>query len=167
MTTPNPTGTIAPGHHGPELHPTRRIRHDIDEVWAALTESDRLEQWIGRFEGDPRDGSVTFFMTAEGAEAPGERATIVECTPPEHYAVETEVGDEIWHLAVTLDHDAGVTTLQFAQRADDSDLASVGPGWEYYLDRLITSLGGGDVAGVDWEHYFPAMSAYYAGLSAS
>mgnify|MGYP002831051317 FL=1 len=46
MTTPNPTGTIAPGHHGPELHPTRRIRHDIDEVWAALTESDRLEQFL-------------------------------------------------------------------------------------------------------------------------
>jgi len=167
MTTPIPTGTLAPGRHGPELQLTRRVRHDIDEVWAAFTDSDLLEPWIGRFEGDPRDGVVTFFMTSEGAEIPGERATIVECTPPEHYAVETEVGDQIWHLAVTLDHDEGVTTVLFTQLAEDTDLASVGPGWEYYLDRLVASLGGGDVASINWDHYFPAMSEYYAGLSAS
>ena len=41
----------------------------------------------------------------------------------------------------------GVTTLTFEQRGLTAAAASdIGPGWEYYLDRLVAAETGGDVA---------------------
>ncbi|MGS0686750.1 hypothetical protein ACVBEQ_16665 [Nakamurella sp. GG22] len=40
----------------------------------------------------------------------------------------------------------------------------LGPGWEYYLDRLVAAETGGDVAGIDFDRdYYPAMVEYYRG----
>src|SRR5690625_3589281 len=61
-TTPEPYGRLGIGPRGREVQIERRFRAPIDEVWAAMTESDRLERWIGRWEGDPATGKVTFFM---------------------------------------------------------------------------------------------------------
>ena len=39
---------------------------------------------------------------------------------------------------------------------------SVGPGWEYYLDRLVAAETGGDPATVDFDRdYYPAMAEHY------
>ena len=39
---------------------------------------------------------------------------------------------------------------------------SVGPGWEFYLDRLVAAETGGDVAAIDFERdYYPAMVEHY------
>jgi hypothetical protein len=38
----------------------------------------------------------------------------------------------------------------------------VGPGWEYYLDRLVAAETGGDVAAIDFDRdYYPAMQEHY------
>ena len=42
--------------------------------------------------------------------------------------------------------------------------AGVGPGWEYYLDRLVAAETGGDVAAIDFDDYHPAQSDYYRAL---
>lgn len=44
---------------------TRTFRAPIQDVWAAVTEPQRLERWIGTWTGDPESGEVTFRMTAE------------------------------------------------------------------------------------------------------
>ena len=165
MTTPTPTGSVVDGARGPEVRLTRTFTATIDEVWAAVTESDRLERWIGRWEGDPSTGRLTFFMTAEGDSVEGETVTITECDPPRAFAADTSVGEQTWHLRLALDSADGVTTLTFSQVLDDNDLASVGPGWEFYLDRLAASLRGDDATQVDWNEYFPAMSEYYSALT--
>ena len=60
----------------------RRFRAPIEDVWAAVTERERLERWIGTYTGDPATGAVMFRMTAESEEAPEERMAIDSCVPP-------------------------------------------------------------------------------------
>ena len=158
---PVPNGMVADGPLGRELQLTRQFRATIDAVWAAMTQSERLERWIGRWEGDPRTGRVDFFMTAESEDPPAEEYRIEVCEPPHRFAGTTAVGDDQWRLRFELSEQGGVTTLLFAQAIVD-DLGDVGPGWEYYLDRLDAALAGGDVAAVPWDAYYPAMKAYYA-----
>lgn len=145
----------------------RTFRAPIESVWAAVTEPDRLERWIGTWSGDPASGSVIFRMTAEGEDAPAEGVGINECDPPHRLSVTMNVEGEAnsWHLVLELVHEDGTTTLTFSQRMSDAETASsVGPGWEYYLDRLVASEAGQDVSGVLWEDYYPAQSDYYRGL---
>ena len=56
-----------------------------------------------------------------------------------------------------------MTTLSFSQPGvDHDDVPSVGPGWEYYLDRLVAAETGGDPATVDFDRdYYPAMAEHY------
>lgn len=144
----------------------RTFRAAVDDVWAAVTEPGRLERWIGTWSGDPASGSVDFRMTAESADAPAEEHRILECEPPRRLVTESSSpgeDDTVWRLELDLSERDGVTTLVFAQRMEDVVPAeSVGPGWDYYLDRLLVAHGGGDVAGVDWDGYYPALSAAYA-----
>src|SRR3954469_16179359 len=101
-----PTGRIETIDGVRRLVIEREFRVSIDDVWAAVTEPERLARWIGVWTGDPASGHVPFAMTAE----------------------------------------------------------SVGPGWEYYLDRLGAVLIGGDVTAIDFDRdYYPAMAAHYGG----
>ncbi len=70
-----------------------------------------------------------------------------------------------FELRLDLSEEDGVTTLLFAQRMSDPEMASsVGPGWEYYLDRLVAAETGGDVADVKWDDYYPALADDYRAL---
>ena len=144
----------------------RTFHAPIEDVWAAVTESRRLERWIGTYAGDPASGEVAFRMTAEGDEVPEERMEIRSCTPPRHLALTSHSGEGSWLLDLRLREEGDTTLLEFAQASMDPDEAeSVGPGWEYYLDRLVAAETGGDVSAVDFEaDYYPAMSSYYRAL---
>ena len=62
----------------------------------------------------------------------------------------------------------GATTLAFGQVVHDrAAFESIGPGWDYYLDRLVAAETGADVAAVDFAaDYFPALQGHYAALLA-
>ncbi len=162
--TPSPTGRIERDGERLKLSLTRTFEAPIEDVWAAITEPERLARWIGTWSGDPTSGSLRFAMTAEGQEPPGDSMEIRECTPPRRLAVTSQVGDQRWFLDVDLSEADGVTTLAFSQpdiAVDDA--ASIGPGWEYYLDRLVAAETGGDLATVDFERdYYPAMAEHYS-----
>jgi uncharacterized protein YndB with AHSA1/START domain len=141
---------------------TRTFRAPVEDVWAAVTEPDRLERWIGTWSGDPASGEVLFRMTAEAADAPAERCAIEACEPPHHLVAVTSVDDAAWRLELTLDEADGVTTLIFAQAlADPEAAAQIGPGWDYYLDRLVAAETGGDVAAIDFDAYYPSQAEHY------
>ena len=135
---------------------TRTFQAPIEDVWAAVTEPARLVRWIGTWTGDPASGQVDFRMTAEGEGAGVEVYRIDTCDPPRRLVTRSQVpGTEfLWRLELDLAEKAGVTTLTFAQAMDDAELAaSVGPGWDYYLDRLVAAESGGDVTTVVWDDY--------------
>jgi|SRR5436190_581692 len=165
MTHTHPTGRreTRDGHDVVVL--MRQFRAAAEAVWAAITEPDRLERWIGTWEGDPANGWVGFRMTAESPEATAERMWIDECDPPRRFATHSSTPYGDWHLALDLEERDGVTTLSFAQRMSDPGVAAdVGPGWDYYLDRLVAAETGGDVAAIDFTDYHPADSDYYRSL---
>ncbi len=168
-TTPTP---IATGHK--EVREgrayvafTRTFRAPIDDVWAAVTDSDRLGRWIGTWEGDPAEGHVTFQMRFEGDEASSERFTIDVCEPPRRLEITTDMPNdsgqqETWQLRLELSEQDGVTTLRFAQDVPDPEMANgVGPGWDYYLDRMVVAEAGGDPATLDFDDYYPALVEHY------
>jgi len=49
-----------------------RFDTDIDDLWSALTEPERLARWIGEFEGDLRLGGEYRARYFDGWKAPGE-----------------------------------------------------------------------------------------------
>ena len=160
--TPTPTGRREERDGTSYVVLTRTFRAPIDDVWAACTDPGRLERWIGTWSGDPGTGQVAFRMTAEGEDAPEEIQQILVCEPPRRLVTRTESEGQAWQLELDLAEEGGVTTLTFAQVMSDPDLAeNVGPGWDYYLDRLVAVHDGQGVDTVVWDDYYPAMSDHY------
>jgi uncharacterized protein YndB with AHSA1/START domain len=160
-----PTGRIETVDGVRRLVIEREFRAPIDDVWAAVTEPERLARWIGVWTGDPASGHVQFAMTAESEDATADDMEIRECDPPRRLAVTSQVGDERWQLELELVERDGVTVLTFTHPDIDPAVAeSVGPGWEYYLDRLGAVLTGADVVAIDFDRdYYPAMAEHYRG----
>ena len=167
--TRTPTGRRAERDGAQLVVLERTFRAPIDDVWAAVTEPERLQRWIGTWDGDPSTGTVGFRMTAEGEDIEATETTIHECDAPRRLVVSWAAespGGARWHVELDLVEAAGVTTLTFAQRVPDLAMGrDVGPGWDYYLDRLVAAETGGDVATVAWPDY-EGMSGHYAALFA-
>jgi uncharacterized protein YndB with AHSA1/START domain len=156
-----PTGRIElrDGRH--VLVQTREFRAPIDDVWAAVTEPGRLARWIGTWTGDPASGSVLFRMLFEGEEHAGETMEIRACDPPHRLHLTSHAGEETWLLELDLTHADGVTTLTFSQPdVAREQVAGVGPGWDYYLDRLVDAETGADPSLRRWDDYAPTGDHY-------
>lgn len=145
---------------------TRTFHAPIEDVWAAITEPDRMARWIGIWTGELNSGSVSFWMNSEGDDAPEQTFEIRSCELPHRLLVHAADGSGVWDLGFALDEQDDITTLEFTQVVHDpAVLDSVGPGWEYYLDRLIAAETGRDPNAIDFDRdYYPALSGHYAAL---
>lgn len=145
---------------------TRTFHAPIEHVWAAITEPDRMARWIGTWTGELSSGSVSFWMNGEGDDAPAQSFEIRSCEPPHRLLVHAGDGRGAWDLGFILEERDGVTTLEFTQVIHDpAVLDSVGPGWDYYLDRMVAAETGDDPNAIDFDRdYYPALSAYYDAL---
>jgi uncharacterized protein YndB with AHSA1/START domain len=147
-----------------ELVYERTFTAPIDDVWASITEPERLDRWIGTWSGDAGPGrSVAFTMTAEGVEKP-EDVLIVECDPPRRLTVDMPSPNGTWRIDVSLAESDGITTLVFAQLIMPGDnLGDYGPGWEYYLDRLVAARDNTPFR--EWDEYPPVIQPHYDALN--
>jgi uncharacterized protein YndB with AHSA1/START domain len=169
MSTPAPTGRRLDAADGTYCEWRRTFRAPIDDVWAAITEPERLARWIGTWTGEPASGEVRFQMLFEGDDMPAEAFAIDECDPPRRLRVTTTSpydgeNPTHWRLRLDLTEADGVTTLTFAQSVPDPKMAEgVGPGWDYYLDRLVAAETGDDASAVDFADYHPndEFTAHY------
>ncbi|WP_207843046.1 SRPBCC family protein [Williamsia soli] len=164
MTT-TPTGLFSQRDEGDAVSFVRTFNAPIDDVWAAVTESDRLARWIGFFTGDPEQGHVEFTMNAEGDDVTPARYDIRRCEPPRILQVHTTDDFGTWDLIVELVEKDNVTTLTLSQIIHDpTTIENTGPGWEYYLDRLVAALTGADPGAIDFDDYYPAQQEYYLAI---
>ncbi|MGO1225610.1 MULTISPECIES: hypothetical protein [unclassified Brachybacterium] len=173
------TGTLDTA--GPDLVLTRTVAAPAARIWEHLNRSELLGTWFGTFTGDPASGSVMVAMTADPGEASASEYTIHACEPGRLLTVSSSMEEGTWRLSLELaDADTGV-----GPGADDADgagsgmtrlalrhhdvplemLQYVGPGWEWYLDRLLGAVTGGTIPGMDvWDSEYMSLGEAYAAL---
>ncbi|CAL9563406.1 hypothetical protein SUDANB121_04705 [Nocardiopsis dassonvillei] len=163
---PEPTGRLVTTDTGRDLVLTRTFRAPVRDVWASVTESERTALWFASWTGEPGPGrTVRYRLTLEEG-APEGDLRIDACEPPRLLAVSSEDEYGSWRLEVRLASEGDTTTLTFVHHLEpDTDLGSVGPGWEYYLDALAASRSG--AAPPEFGAYFPSQRSYYEGLAPS
>jgi uncharacterized protein YndB with AHSA1/START domain len=159
-------GTVEATADGARVVFRRSYPDPIEDVWSAVTEPERLQRWIGTWTGTPRvGGTVDFRMTAEGEDAPAEAVTILACDPPRTLDVQWTLPDQpVWRVELRLeeaDGATGGTVLTFVHHlaGDPAAFGDIGPGWQYYLDRLGAALT--DSAMPAWDGYLEQLGDHY------
>ena len=132
---------------------------DIDDLWSAVTEPDRLARWLGRFEGD--DLRVGGRLEAEFTSSWSGEIRIEACERPTRVLVtlapdtedETEV--EAW-----LSPEGEQTRLVVEERGlPVGVLAGHGAGWQAHVQDLADYLAGcGDG---DWRSRWSSLIPSY------
>ncbi|HUZ40375.1 MAG TPA: SRPBCC domain-containing protein [Acidimicrobiales bacterium] len=139
----------------------------IENLWSALTESQRLARWYGNFEGEFHVGGLfTAFIPSSGWEGHGR---INECKAPVHLSVTMweKMGDE-QGLKVDLVATDSQTNLVLEKRGISPELCwAFGAGWQAHLEDLSAYLVGLDKADLSasWNNRFDELEPLYRAMS--
>lgn len=120
-----------------------RYATDLDDLWSALTDPQRLARWLGEVDGDLRVGGefrARFFAT--GWEGSGR---VQACEPPRRLLVLTRDPDEPGDhtIEVTLTAEGEETVLVVEERGMPVDqLAGYGAGVQVHIEDLSDHLAG-------------------------
>ncbi len=155
------TGRVESIGSGHDIVIERTFRAPIGDVWASIVDPERMNRWVGTWSGEAGVGKrVSFTMTAEEGATP-EDVLIHGCDAPRRLDVESFQAGTSWRMSVELAESSGVTTLVFRQSValSDEGASSYGPGWEYYLDRLVAVHG--ETPFASWDDYYPAQVPYW------
>lgn len=153
----SPLGAVVKEGTGYRLEFVRTFPDPIDRVWEALTESAELEGWFGTWSGDPTTGVIQLHFREAPEPGPVE---IKECDPPQRLAIILPSPDGPWPLTLDLEATETGTELRFVhQLTEPFDATAVGPGWQYYLDRLGAHIAGTEIPD-NWDAY-TGLSANY------
>ena len=159
-TTPRASGYLAPS--GAVVFP-RRLPMSRDQAWAAVTDPARTARWIGSWSGDPASGTVDMTMSAEEG-SPAETVEVLRCEAPNLVVV--RIGPDGWVVTVRIEGDDDEVTISLEQDIADAESASdIGPGWDFYLDRLVEAEAGRDPEALRFSpDYHPALADHYRAL---
>ncbi|MBD7958535.1 SRPBCC family protein [Microbacterium sp. Sa4CUA7] len=111
---------------------------DIDDLWAAVTEPDRLARWMADYSGDLRLGGRWEVADADG-KGVWCRGTVTSCDAPRGFTTVWHADDEEpTELVVRLAAVAGGTRLTL----EHTGIRPIfyGAGWHTYLEALETHL---------------------------
>ncbi len=141
----------------------RTFAHPIERVWAALTERDRLAEWIGPGEIEPRTGG-TIRTVFSGVEPPAVLESVVdEIEPPRllQFRFVDGVGDDnMVRFELTGRGDVTRLVLTQSRVPSDRDLADNAAGWHMRIDMLGASLDHG-MQEISWDK-IGELTAHYA-----
>jgi len=115
----------------------RRFATDIDDLWAACTEPQRLVRWFADVSGDLTVNGQAFIDFRDGDHT---EITIRRCEPPHALEVDWSFGEEVRsQLAVELmtsDDGAGTLLVLDHRAVPTSSATGYAAGWHAYLDLL-------------------------------
>jgi uncharacterized protein YndB with AHSA1/START domain len=143
-----------------------RFDADIDDVWSALTERERLARWYGEIEGELRvGGTFRARLHASGWEGTGR---VEECEPPRRLLVVSKEADEpnedSTELTFTGDGDGDGTVLVVEQRGLPLDLLwAYGAGLQIHVEDLAAHIAGRERD--DTETRFDELKPAYTDLA--
>lgn len=145
---------------GCDLVLERAYEGSVDDVWASITDPDRLDRWFGRWSGEGAPGkTVQVVMRFEASDEP-QTVVIEDCRPPRYLRLRMGDGASIWRLSVEITPGPSGAGLRLSHHLSDPATATtVGPGWDYYLDMLSAARADRELP--RWEDYYPALTGYY------
>lgn len=135
-----------------------RYRTDIDDLWSALTDPQRLARWVARVDGDLRLGGEFHARFTSSWEGPGR---IELCEPPRRLLVTMNPGqDDQTVIDVELVPDGDMTRLVIEERGLSlSEAAGYGAGWQAHVEDLAAHLGGRPSS--DWRTRWAELISEY------
>lgn len=133
---------------------------DIEDLWEACTDPERLARWIGEVSGDLRVGrtvEATFTSTWSGA------LRIERCDRPRHLLLTGEPGTEDeGEIEAWLTEEGNRTKLVVEERGLPLvGLHFYGAGWQAHLEDLGRSLAGEPSA---WTARWDQLTPTYKGM---
>lgn len=160
----NPNGQLVRRADGVDLVLTRSFRAPIADVWDSVTEPESTARWFGPWKGRGAPGRTVQVQMAYEDEPVWCDVQIEACEPPTRLAIAMDDANGLWRMELLLAESAGMTELRLIHHLNTADgVGAVGPGWEWYLDRLVASRAG--VESEPFDAYYPSMEAYYVGLA--
>jgi len=124
----------------------RILQHPIDRVWAALTERERLAEWLGEVEIELRAGGALRIVFS-GVEPPAVLETVVdEFDPPRllQLRFDDRAGDgNMVRFELAARDEATHLVLTQSRVPSEHELADNAAGWHMRLDMLGASLDHG------------------------
>ncbi|MEV4263634.1 SRPBCC family protein [Kribbella sp. NPDC049584] len=148
-----------------------RYDTDIDDLWSAVTEPDRVARWYGTVDGDLRvGGAFTLYVASADLHSTGR---IDVCEPPRSLRVTTRETDESAQrgsgpapfettIEATLTPDGAQTILTIEVRGVPLDkIEYFGTGWQIHVENLAAYLTGSGSDGTE-SHWAELVTAYQA-----
>jgi uncharacterized protein YndB with AHSA1/START domain len=155
-----PTGKVQRTERGADLIIKRSFRASIEDVWESATASESTARWICSWEGTPGTGNTIQLKMLFEEGQPVSDSRIERCEPPRHLTLSVVDGFGNWLIELNLHQDGDTTELVFVHHlTDPAHSGSTGPGWEYYLDRLVAARSGEPMP--DFADYYPAQKEHY------
>jgi uncharacterized protein YndB with AHSA1/START domain len=121
--------------HIEDVYPT-----DVDDLWAAVSEPERLARWLVDIEGETRGGNPFHVRFTSGWEG---TLRVDVCEAPRHLLLTASDGESETVMEATLTPEADGTRLVIEERGLPlSEYAAHGAGWQAHLEDLGTVLAG-------------------------
>ena len=154
-----------------------RYDTDIDDLWSAITDPDRLARWHGQVEGDLRPGGeFRVYIEADDIESTGR---VEVCEPPRRLVVTRRETDESYRRGqgvppfdavndITLRADGNQTILVIEIRGMPVDkIAFFGAGWQIHAEKLAAHIAGREpgVSEARWSELVPPYQELAANLA--
>jgi uncharacterized protein YndB with AHSA1/START domain len=139
---PHLTGTYEQIDGSPVVRFERTFPHSVEEVWAAVTDPDRLADWFPttvEFAALRPGEPITFRF--EEDRYPAMRGELREVSPPERLVFTW--GDDVLTFELAEDAHGAACRLAFSVLLDSADKAARdAAGWDSCLDALAEIVGG-------------------------
>jgi uncharacterized protein YndB with AHSA1/START domain len=159
---PRIAGTLQSVHGKGVVRMEGRYDTDIDDLWSALTDPQRLSRWIAEVEGALHLGGEFRATFTSGWEGHGR---VDVCEPPRRLLVTMDPGREDQTvIEVELVADGDQTSLVLEERQLPlAELAAHGAGWQAHVEDLAAHLAGRERS--DWRTRWIELTPLYRELT--
>ena len=153
-----------------------RYGTDIDDLWSAITEPDRIARWFGEVDGELSRGGGFRVHIPDAGERIGQ---VKVCEPPRRVVVTTRETDEsygkgqgvppfdaIWEFTLTADGDQTILVAEITGMPLDK-IAFYGAGWQIHAEHLAAHILGGQPDDIEarWDALVPSYQELAATIS--
>ncbi len=154
--TDTPEGDLIPRGDKAEIRYERRLKHPVANVWAALTDPERLPMWFAEMNPNTAIGES---FNVRFPHAPQYKSAGV-LTAYEPQRVLAWDWDDAGEVRFELEPDGEGTKLVLTHTTPQLwNTADFGAGWHIHLDALIKLLGTGKATAIKHDH---GLEACYA-----